>query len=193
NDPEFKDYSGTGRCYAGRAKIYYILGRYDKAMADSKKALTSGSAEGHGYNVAEVHRYLGKIYFKTGKREEAEKEFKQAIKLYAGKTGSKIKRLAISGYTGRGLCYLDLKEYDRAISDFEKIIELNTPYKQGKSRGYAEAQKNLGLVYWKMGKIEKGNEYFENAIKLFEKEGKKYSAKELRETLKTGDISGLLT
>jgi len=193
NDPEFKDYSGTGRSYAGRAKAYYLLGQYDNAIADSKKALASGSHEGHGYAIVEVHRYLGKTYHKTGKRKEAEKEFKQAIELYADKTGSKIKRLAISGYTGRGLCYLDIKEYDRAISDFEKVIELNTPYEQGKSRGYAEAQKNLGLVYWKMGNREKGNEYLKKAIDLFEKGGKKYSVKELMEALKTGDVSKLLT
>ena len=31
-----------------------------------------------------------------------------------------------------------------------------------------------------------------NAVKLFEKEEKEYSAKELREALKTGDIAGLL-
>lgn len=193
NDPEFKDYSGTGRSYAGRAKTYYLLRQYDKAIADSKKALASGSHEGHGYAIAEVHRYLGKTYLETGNIKETEKEFKQAVKLYADKTGSKIKRLAISGYTGRGLCYLDIKEYDRAISDFEKVIGLNTPYEQGKSRSYAEAQKNLGLVYWKMGKREKANEYFKNALKLFEMEGKKYSAKELTEALKTGDIAGLLT
>ncbi len=189
NDPEFKDYSGTGRCYAGRAKIYYILGRYDKAMADSEKALTSGSAEGHGYNVAEVHRYMGKIYFKTGKREEAETELKEAIRLYADKTGSKIKRVAAGGYTGRGFCWLDLEEYVRAISDFKRALSLYTP----KDKGYAEAHKNLGLVYWKMGKSEKANEYFKKAIDMFEEGGKKYSAKELREALKTGDVEGLLT
>ncbi len=104
NDPEFKNYSGTGRSYAGRAKVYYMLGRYDKATADSQKALSSGSAEGHGYSIVEVYRYLGKIYLKTGKRQEAEKELKEAIKLYADKTGSKIKRVAAGGYTGRGLC-----------------------------------------------------------------------------------------
>ncbi|MCD6272584.1 MAG: tetratricopeptide repeat protein [Deltaproteobacteria bacterium] len=192
NDPEFKDYSGAGRSYAGRAKTYYMLGRYDKAIADSKKALASGSHEGHGYDIAEVYRFLGKTYLETGNIKETEKEFKQAIKLYTDKTGSRIKRLAISGYTGLGLCYLNLKEYGKAMENFEKVIELNTPYKLGKSGGYAEAKKNLGLVYWKMGKIEKADEYFKNAIKLFEKEEKKYSAKALQEALKTGDIAGLL-
>lgn len=193
NDPEFKDYRGTGRSYAGRAKVYYMLGHYDKAIADSKKALASGSHEGHGYSIANVRRYLGKIYLETGKKKEAEKEFKQAIELYADKTTSKIKRVAAGGYTGRGLCWLDLEEYDRAIADFEETLALNTPFDPKKDRGYAEAHKNLGLVYWKMGERERSNEYLKKAIELFEEGGKKYSAKELKEALKTGDVSELLT
>lgn len=193
NDSEFKNYSGTGRSYAGRAKTYYMLGRYDKAIADSQKALSSGSAEGHGYSIVEVHRYLGKIYLKTGKRQEAEKELKEAIRLYADKTGSKIKRVAAGGYTGRGLCWLDLEGYDRAITDFEEALALNTPFDPEKDRGYAEAHKNLGLVYWKKGEKDKANKYLEKAIRLFEEGGRKYQAKELKEALKTGGVEGLLT
>jgi len=193
NDPEFKDYSGTGRSYAGRAKAYYMLGRYDKAIADSKKALASGSHEGHGYSIPEVHRYLGKSYLKAGKKQEAESELKKAIRLYGDKTGSKIKRIASGGYTGRGLCWLDLGEYDRAIADFEEALALNAPFNPKKDRGYAEAHKNLGLVYWKMGKSEKANEYFKKAIDLFEEGGKKYQAEDLKDGLKTGNVEGLLT
>lgn len=189
NDPDFKDYARRiGRYYAGRAKAYYLLGHYNKAMADYQKALTSGGAEGHGYSYAEIHRYLGKIYLKTGRREEAETELRKAVRLYADKTGSKIKRVAAGGYTGRGFCWLDLEEYDRAISDFKRALSLYTP----EDKGYAEAHKNLGLVYWKMGKSEKANEYFKKAIKLFEEGGRKYSAKELRDALRTGDVKGLL-
>ena len=193
NDPEFKDYSGTGRSYAGRAKAYYMIGQYDKAIADSKKALTSGSAEGHGYSVAEAHRYLGKIYFKTGKREEAETELKEAIRLYANKTGSKIKSVAAAGYIGRGVCWLDFEEYNRAIADLEEALTLNSPFDPKKDRGYAKAHKNLGLVYWKMGKGEKADEYLKKALRLFEKSEKKYKAKELKDALETGNIEDLLT
>jgi len=193
NDPEFKDYSGTGRSYAGRAKAYYMLGRYDKAIADSKKVLASGSHEGHGYNIPEVHRYLGKSYLKAGKKQEAENELKKAIRLYGDKTGSKIKRVASGGYTGRGLCWLDLAQYDLAISDFEDALALNTPFDAKKDRGCAEAHKNLGLVYWNMGESEKANECLKKAIDLFEEGGKKYQAEDLKDALKTGNVEGLLT
>ena len=96
-------------------------------------------------------------------------------------------------YNGRGLCYFHLEEYDRAISDFEKVIALNAPsYPKKCPRVYAKALKNLGLVYWKLGKREKANEYFEKAMKLFEERTEEHYAKELRAALKTGDVSELL-
>jgi len=200
NDPEFKDHAhGTGRPYAGRAEAHYLLGRYDRAIADCQKALSSGSAEGHGNSNAEVHRYLCKIYLKTGKEQDAKKELNKAITLYTGKTGSKIEKVAVSGYSGRGLCYLDIEEYDRAISDFEKVIALNTPFdikKYTKSilgcKGYAYAHMNLGLAYWKMGKREKANEYLKKAIKVLDEGDRPYRSKEIRDALKTGDVAGLL-
>ncbi|BBO89172.1 tetratricopeptide repeat protein [Desulfosarcina ovata] len=193
NDSEFKNFSGIGRSYAGRAKTYYLLGQYDKAIADYHKALSSGSAEGHGYSITEVHRYLGKTYLSTGKRQAAENELEKAIKLYGDKTDSKIKRVASGGYTGRGACWIDLEEYENAISDFENTLALNTPFDAQKDRGYAEAHKNLGLVYWKMGQMEKANEYLNKAAGLFEDSGKKYQAKELKEALKTGDVKDLFS
>ena len=201
NDPEFKkayvhaDYArGTGKWYAGRAKAYYLLGQYHIAIADFQKALISAGAEKpkHGI-IAEVHRYLGKIYLKTGKGQDAKKELNKAITLYTRKTGSKIMEVAASGYNGRGLCCLDIGEYDRAISNFEKVIALNAPsYPEKCPRSYAKAHKNLGLVYWKMGESERSNEYLKKALKLFEERGEEYYAKELREALKTGDVAGLL-
>jgi len=202
NDPEFKGHHGhkrIGSAYAARGKTYYLLGQYDKARADCQKALSSGSAEGHGNSNAEVHRYLGKIYLKTGKEQDAKKELNKAITLYTGKTGSKIMRVAVGGYNGRGLCYLDLEEYDRAIPDFEKVIALNTPFDIKKYRksilgckGYAYAHMNLGLAYWKMGKREKANEYLKKAIKVLDEGDRPYRSKELRDALKTGDVAGLL-
>lgn len=194
NDPDFKDYaSGPGPAYKNRAKAYYLLGRYDKAKADYQKALASVSSEGHGYSDADVHRYLGKIYLKTGKGQDAKKELNKAIALYTDKTGSKIKDVAASGHNGRGLCYFHLGEHDRAIPDFGKAIALNAPsYPEKCPRIYAKALKNLGLVYWKMGKREKANEYFKKAMKLFEERNEEHYVKELRAALKIGDVSELL-
>jgi len=54
------------------------------------------------------------------------------------------------------------------------------------------ALKNLGVVYWKIGKRDKANEYFKKAMKLFEERNEEHYAKELRDAAKTGDVAKLL-
>jgi tetratricopeptide (TPR) repeat protein len=193
NDPDSKDHKRIGSAYAARGKTYYLLGQYDKARADFNKALASGSPDRHGYSNAKVHRFLGKINLKTGKEQDAKKEFNKAITLYTDKTGSRIKSVAASAYSDRGRCYFNLGVYDKAISDLEKAIALNAPsYPKECPRVYPMALKNLGVVYWKMGNRDKANEYFKKSIKLFEEREEKYYAREIEDALKTGDVLKIL-
>ena len=191
---KFKKDVFAAESYAGRATIYYHLGQFDKAILDFKKAVMPGTPfEAH------AHRYLAKIYLKTGDGEKAKEEFNKAIQVYSGRI--KDKGGPIGGgwmcvaYIGRGLCYLDLEQYDQAILDLKKVIELKSlsDHKMGHSNYYAEAHKSLGLVYWKMGDKEKAKNYFEKAIELFEKRGQKFTAREIRDLFKTGEIEQLST
>lgn len=80
-------------------------------------------------------------------------------------------------YEGRGLCYLELGEYDKAISDFEKIKE-----SKRRPKNYITAQKNIGDSYLRMGNKEKAKEYFEKTIEIAEGyEKKKDEYKEIIE------------
>ena len=80
-------------------------------------------------------------------------------------------------YEGRGLCYLELGEYEKAISDFEKIRE-----SKSWPQNYITAQKNIGVGYLKIGNKEKAKEYFEKTIELAEGyEKKKDEYKEIIE------------
>ena len=54
------------------------------------------------------------------------------------------------------------------------------------------ALKNLGVVYWKIGKREKANEYLKKAIKVLDERDRPYRSKELRDALKTSDVAKLL-
>ena len=80
-------------------------------------------------------------------------------------------------YEGRGLCYLELGEYDKAISDFEKIKK-----SERRPQNYMTAQKNIGDSYLRMGNKEKAKEYFEKTIEMAEGyEKKKDEYKEIIE------------
>lgn len=129
-------------------------------------------------------------YEKLGLGEHEKGDYKEAIKHYT--LGIKSDPGNASLYNNRGLAHFKLKEYDKAISDLEKAIALNAAsYSKECPRIYPMALKNLGVVYWKMGKRDKAKGYFKKAVKLFE-EREEYYAKDIKEALKTGDISGLL-
>ncbi|MCD6362364.1 MAG: tetratricopeptide repeat protein, partial [Armatimonadetes bacterium] len=166
---------------------------YEKARADIQKALALDSPDRPRYSYAKVHRFLGKIYLKIGKEQDAKKEFNKAIMLYTDKIGSKNPKDVSRAYNSRGRCYFNLEEYGRAISDLEKVIALNAPsYPKKCRRVYPMALKNLGVVYWKIGKREKANEYFKKAMKLFEEREERYYSKEIEKALESGDVLKLL-
>ena len=168
--PKTSDYSGKGFCY-------YKLKEYDKAITSYNKCLdlyatTETPQHEYGSSEGDAWRYLGMIYKEKGDIGRAEKEFRNAIQVYS----KKKKGRGRVRYEGRGLCYLELGEYDKAISDFEKIKELKI-YPQK----YITAQKNIGVTYLKMGDKGKAEKYFEKTIKLAEKYAKKDEYKEIIE------------
>jgi len=61
-------------------------------------------------------------------------------------------------YNNRGLAYFSGEEYDKAIADFSRALELN--------RDYAEGYNNRGLVYHKKGEYDKAVSDYSEAIKI---------------------------
>ena len=109
--------------------------------------------------------------------KERKKESKEEMK--ARKEQEEMLRTmrARAKYEGRGLCYLELGEYDKAISDFEKIKE-----SKRRPQNYITAQKNIGVSYLRIGDKKKAKEYFEKTIEMAEGyEKKKDEYKEIIE------------
>ena len=61
-------------------------------------------------------------------------------------------------YTNRGVAYNDLKQYERAISDYNKAIELNP--------NFALAYNNRGWAYYCLKKYQQALKDFDKAIEL---------------------------
>ena len=169
--PKPGDYSGKGFCY-------YKLKEYDKAIASYNKCLdllAGGAVSGYGSPEGDARRYLGMIYKEKGDIGKAEKEFRNAIRVYSKKKKKEGRERV--RYQERGLCYFELGEYDKAISDFKKILES----KKSRSDVKIKANKNLGVTYLRMGSKEKAKECLQKTLKLVEAEGeaKKYRYKEI--------------
>jgi len=62
-------------------------------------------------------------------------------------------------YLNRGYAYGNLQQWDKAISDFTKVNEINPKY-------HAAAYYNLGIAYWAQGQKEKSLENYSLAIEV---------------------------
>ena len=176
-------YSYRGQCYLG-------LGEYDKAIADFE-TLLGYVEQGMAMPSGEVYQYVGFSYLGMGETEKAKEAFETGIALVneqipAGGAwaGYGIPSLYISHWE-RGLCYLGLGEYDKAIDDFLKAREYNPPINAYGKNFYVEATKNLGITYMEMGDAEKAKAYFEEALEwsALPEIGTSETAEEVRELL----------
>jgi len=70
-------------------------------------------------------------------------------------------------YNNRGNAYAELNEYERAIEDFSKAIELNP--------ALAEAYNNRGLAYAELNKYERAIEDYNKAIELNPNDAEAYA------------------
>lgn len=143
--------------YSTLGKSYYGLGKYVQAVDSLEKSLNAPSSFGKEYAGKESVRIeLGKAYREKGEKEKAKKEWHKVIKSLNNKIG-KEKEAKYRNYQKRGLCYLELEQYQKAIADFKKIISLKekTDRRVYFWNAYLDAYKQIGIVYSKMGDVEK--------------------------------------
>ena len=169
--PRFKVETGwvISSVYFNRGTCYYVLEEYDAAISDFNRVLNKTPFEAHG------HKYLGIIYSKIGDEARAKQEFEKAVELYSaevaageGKTGAWQRFELMKAHSNRGLCYLCLGEYNKAISDLEKALESEQNHVEPHEgeHYYLEAYKNLGAYYSEIGEKEKARDYFEAGLRL---------------------------
>ena len=135
--------SDYAEAYTNRGATYGIKGEYDRAIADSNKAIELKPDDTKAYNNR------GMAYGIKGEYNRAIADFNTAIELtpdYA------------EAYHNRGVTYEKKGEYDRAITDYNKAIEL-TP-------DYAEAYHNRGVTYEKKGEYDRAITDYNMAIEL---------------------------
>ncbi len=141
----------------GKANAAFNLNLLDTAAAQLKQAIKINGDESQYYGL------LGTIYFKQGKTELAIESFEKAIKNNS-KSQKKIDLLNI--YYNKGSCHLILKEYQNAVDDFTKAIELNSRFTQ--------AYHNRGVCYIRLNMLKEGCTDMEKAVGLGSERSQKY-------------------
>jgi len=135
----------NGRIIHALGSTYYHLGIQDEAqkiLQRTKKYITDRN----------TFRNLGLSYTQSGNYQEAEKEFRHAIyldpKFY-------------NAYNDLASLYIYENEYDKAIRQWEKAIELNLNFDEKHIFLYY-----IGMAYQKKQMQDKALEYFLEALQL---------------------------
>ena len=160
------------------ALAYDYKGALDKTEYHVREAIKLKPDYSNAYN------YLGTIYYRQGRMEEAIQAYEKALsnllymspqdaQLNLGKVYLNLKqyheaiihlkeaiRLVpdfVRALNGLGEAYEGLKRYDEARGAYEKALEYNP--------GYARALLNMGKFLYRSGEKQKSKEYFEKVIR----------------------------
>jgi tetratricopeptide (TPR) repeat protein len=176
-----KKYGTSAFYYFTKGKCYYRLGRYDEAISNLEKVLKEVK---YGMDV-KAKLWLGRVYRAKGDEEKAENLTREALKA-SNKDVEKADEFKLyKAYLQRGLCYLELKEYNRAISDFQETIKWRVfADKPANHTNYwLDAHKFTGVAYMKAGDRNKTKEYLQKTIELAEERGFNEVVEEAKELL----------
>jgi tetratricopeptide (TPR) repeat protein len=174
DDPTYNLSSKYG--YKGLA--YYNLGKYDKAIFNYNKAIELNSTD------VVFYRGLSAVYREIEEGEKAKQAFESAIELDTRTIEKGTYKKMDRKYYSRGLTYHEMGEYDKAISDYKKAIELNFDRGYFGIGYYVKAYRDLGKAYLEIGENAKAKEAFQTALRLFREENRLYSAEQVQQLLK---------
>ncbi len=130
-------------------QAYLKLDRKEDAIQQYERLLKQNPS-------AETYNSTGGLYYKQGNIEQAIRYFEKALKI--NKRYLPAKNNLFNMYKGRGIKYLEAKDYDGAISDFARAMELFP-----NDSGICDV---MGATHADKGDYEQAIEYYEKAIAL---------------------------
>ncbi len=114
-----------GKTYFNRARIYYRQKKYDLAIPEIIKAINKN------FKGVEVYEFLGSNYQEQGNYDKAIENYTIALNKYDKENTKAL--------NNRGNSYSKNKEYDLAVKDYSKAIELDSEA--------SDVYSNRGLTY----------------------------------------------
>jgi ribosomal protein S12 methylthiotransferase accessory factor len=137
----------------GKYYIHFYLGACNLAVNDPKTALAclqrSLTLNPTNQDIPSIYSYLAVALKEMG-------EYRQALEILL--EGEKLDSRRTDIHNLKGFCHFKLKEHERAIEDFKKVIELDP----SSAIDYA----NIAANYRQMGEKQKAIRYYQLALTL---------------------------
>lgn len=130
-----------------QADLNFKLGKFDKAIVLAKEKLDSSDAD----EISELSKIIGESYFNLEQYSEAI----PYLKAFEGKNG----KWSNTDFYQLGYAYYKEKDYEKAISEFNKIVE-------GKNAVAQNAYYHLGESYISLNKKQEALNAFRNASQM---------------------------
>lgn len=154
--------------YYNLGNVYALQGDYESAIEKYNEAIKLRP------DFAEAYNNRGFVYAKQGNYEKAIADYTKAIQsspidpYTLNKQGIRItftdqRQNQVKAYNNRGFAYAEQGNYEKAIADYKKAIELDP--------SYALAYWNRGVARTKLGDKQGAIEDFQTAAKLYQQYG----------------------
>jgi tetratricopeptide (TPR) repeat protein len=141
--PGGQDVEYLADAYLYRGICFFHMGTLGLARGDFEQA----SATGSGFSDPRVYLWIGFTHHQQG-------DFRQAIDFYSQAT-AKSSGFALA-HINKGLAYMDLREYDKAIESFSSAI-LSEPE-------VGDHYYHVAKAYLQLGEFQKAREFFDLAL-----------------------------
>ncbi len=146
----FREPSGMDNCNEGIEAL--DNGSYDLAITYFTKAIRQDS------NLATAYALRANAYHNLGNYDAAIKDYTEAIRIVKPTLEELPKEQSAGLYNDRGLSYFLNNDFNHAMADYKKAIEIKPKY--------AEAYNNQGFIFYEMGKYDRAIADYTKAIEI---------------------------
>ncbi|HHG84938.1 MAG TPA: tetratricopeptide repeat protein, partial [Bacteroidetes bacterium] len=145
----------------------YLTGeKYEEAMIFYEKSLQIrlNLLGPKHLETGNIYTYLGVVYLNLGDSQKSEDYFAQALQIILGEKGA-MNSLQ-DWYRGKGLAYLAVEKYDKALESLEMAVEVAKEMQMEKPAYLSQAYSVLGKGLLLAGRYEMGLEACQKGLDL---------------------------